>query len=46
MGGNIDEFCDAQKLHECIFMPFLVVEWIKVDVFVSYQVMTDELYTF
>jgi hypothetical protein len=34
---NIDEFCDAQNLHECTFMPFSVLEWIKVDVFGSYR---------
>ena len=27
-------------------MPFSVVEWIKVDVFDSYMVMTDGFYTF
>jgi hypothetical protein len=44
--GNIDEFCDAKKLHECIFILFSVVEWINIDVFVSYQVMADGFYTF
>ena len=43
---NSDEFCDAQMVYECIFMPFSVVEWIKVDVFGSYQVMADGFYTF
>jgi hypothetical protein len=33
-------------LYECTFMPFSVVEWIKVDVFDSYQVMADGFYTF
>ena len=45
-GFNSDEFCDAQKLHECTFMQFSVVEWIKVGVFGSYQVMADGFYTF
>ena len=41
-----DEFCDPQKVHECTFMPFLVVEWIQVYVFGNYQVMTDGFFAF
>jgi hypothetical protein len=41
-----DEFHNPQKLHECTFKPFLVVKWMKVYVFGSYQVMADGFYTF
>jgi hypothetical protein len=44
--GQVFEFCDAQKFHECTVMPFSVVEWINIDVFGSYQVMSDGFYTF
>ena len=43
---NTEIYYDAQKLPECTFMPFSVVEWINIDVLGSYQVMADGFYTF
>jgi hypothetical protein len=36
LGKIVLKFCDAQKLHECTFMPFSVVEWVNIDVFGFY----------